>query len=345
MADLLKNALQKVDYISIGENFQYNKFAEKHIGLRLFPIEKVESLELAIRQLVKEYDMPRVALVHAFDSESLKGDRPDVEQISYELLLVKESLNIGEELRKRLLGVFDPQLQTIVDAIYNDAENLISAVLTRFEAMADELLSTGKVTIKENNIDKTIEYNIPQENYISFVDWDDPNHSILNDLSAFIELHPNVKRMFTTTKVIGWMLANKEILEVAKSLQVVFPTINWLSQYISTTFGISIVNVEKQLEYPMYKRRYHDTQKYRFFPEVFATFVETEGELGKTYFTYTPVEDLNRMGEGGYPYSKRANVVVYKDVKVDPAEVKTVAEAVGLPVLANSNGIYITKFI
>lgn len=342
--DLIKS-IKGIEYFSIGEDFDYLRFANGYLGLKIFPIVKTPNLKVAIMNLLKGHSVPVIALVHAFDSESLKGDRPEFEEFREELLLIKQSLNQGEELRKRFRDAgLNITERMIIEGAYNDATNLISAILTRLEAMADELLSSGYITINENDINKVIDYGFPTKNRITFTDWNDPNHDILGDLRAFKINNPKVVRVYTTTSVIGWMLGNTTINNVVENVPPYFATQEWLKGYISSLFGIEVVNVDEQMSSQTYKRRYHDTIEYRFFPKEFMTFVETTGILGKTFTTYTPIEDLGAVN-GGVDYSETANVVVYTDITKDPAQVKTIAEGVGLPVPANKNGMYFISFI
>jgi len=341
--DLIKT-IKGVEYYSIGEEFDYLSYSNRFLGLRLFPLFKTPNMKVAIMDLVKDHKIPVVALVHALDAESQKGDRPDLEEFKEELFLVKQSLNQGEELRKKFrdagLNITEKML---IDAVYNDARNLISAVLTRFEAMADELLGTGYVTINENNISKVIDYNIPSTSRFGFFDWSNPAHDILGDINTFKKAHPNVIRAYTSTTVLGWIMSNTAVQTIASKVAPYLATEAWVITYFESIFGIEFVNVDKILEKQTYKRRYHDAVEYRFFPSEFITFTENAGELGKTFTTYTPIEDLGAVN-GGVDYSETANVVVYTDISKDPAQVKTIAEGMGLPVLADKDTIYFATF-
>lgn len=342
--DLIKS-IKGVEYFSIGEDFDYLRFAGRFLGLRLFPLVKTPNLKVAMMELLQGHNVPVIALVHALDSESLKGDRPDLEEFRQELFLVKQSLNQGEELRKKFRDSgLNINERMIINAIYNDAINLIAAILTRFEAMADELLATGFITISENNIDRTVDFNFPVENRLIFANWSDPTHDILGDINTFKTNNPRVVRVYTTTQVIGWMLSNTAVKNIVTNVPPYFPTQEWLKGYLSSVLGIEVVNVDEQLEKQTYKRRYHDSIEYRFFPTAFMTFVETNATLGRTFTTYTPIEDLGAVN-GGVDYSETANVVVYSDISKDPAQVKTIAEGMGLPVPANKNGMYFATFI
>ena len=124
-------------WVEISEDFDYLRATKDFLGLKLFPMFKTENMKLAIADFVKGADVPVMALVHALDTEAKIGDRPDFKEINFEMLLVKEKLDQGEALRKKIRDMgMSREERAIIEAVYNDAANLISRVLTRFEVMA-----------------------------------------------------------------------------------------------------------------------------------------------------------------------------------------------------------------
>jgi hypothetical protein len=96
------------------------------------------------------------ATVRAWDTEAPIAARQGVGKIMGELLPVSRKIPLGEEerLRKRGLerGLTGSANAALVDAIYNDAENMAKAVANRFELFRGEVLVTGKVTLNENGV-------------------------------------------------------------------------------------------------------------------------------------------------------------------------------------------------
>ena len=196
--------------VEISSDFDYMRATENFIGLKLFPLTKTENLKLAMANLMEGADIPVMAFVHALDTEARIGDRPTYETIKVELLLIKEKLNQGEALRKKMqdLGLSQNERE-ILRAVYADAANLISRVLTRMEVMACELLSTGKITINENNVNAEIDFKLPESHKTAFSGWSDPDHDIIGDLVAYkIAAKNKIKRALIGEENLGYMRKN-----------------------------------------------------------------------------------------------------------------------------------------
>lgn len=317
--------------IEISEGFDYIRATQDFVGLRLFPMFRTDNMKLAVASLVEGGDVPVMALVHALDTEARIGDRPDYKEINYELLLVKEKLNQGEALRKKIkdLGMSREEAE-IVRAIYNDAANLISRVLTRFEAMADEALCTGKLAIRENNVTYDIDYALPANHRLTVSAWASADHDIIADLVAIKKNAKNkIVRAYTSDKIMGYIVNNAKLNSIAGT-QGAYVTADWARNYINNILGIDFVVVDGT-----YKLSAQDDTEYNFFNEDVITFATTAGTLGNTFVTSTPEED--------YGFAQRTNgfVAVSQDVTFDPAGVWTKASAVAFPAFRDVKQIYI----
>lgn len=327
--------IKDVKWFEVGRDFDYLRAVEGFKGLRLFPMEKTPALKVAIQQLMEGHDIPVVALVHAFDTEARIGDRPIIEEFREELALIKEKLNQGEALKKKLNDAgMSANERLALQLIFDDARNLISRVITRLEVMAAELIGTGQITIKENNIDKVIDFHVPAENRITITNWDDPDHSIISDLIAIRRKSKNkITRAFLSEKMMGYMLSNKELLGLAAG-QNAYPTIDWIKDYLLSLVKIEFIEWDET-----YKLSALGNDEKRFFPEDTISFVTTRGALGKTFMTSTPAEDY------GLVEQSTAFVTVHPESTKDPVGVWTIASGVGLPVIANPKGLYVAKHV
>lgn len=96
------------------------------------------------------------ATVRAWDTEAPIAGRQGVSKLMGELLPVSRKIPLGEEerLRKRGLerGLAGSANVALIDAIYNDAENMAKAVANRFELFRGEVLEKGTVTLNENGV-------------------------------------------------------------------------------------------------------------------------------------------------------------------------------------------------
>ena len=332
MADFLK-ILDGETLAQISVQFNYAEATADFVGLKLLPMAKTENMKVAMYNLLKGSELPVIALVHAFDSEARIGDRPNYEELKEELFLIKEKLNQGEELRKKIKDMGMPATErTILNAIYDDIANLIAKVLTAFERRACEALATAKLVIDENGAKRTVDYHLDSANKIDFVSWSTPSHDIFADLAELRKASKNkIVRQIMSSKLFGYLMTNEKVLAYAEKLAVPV-TDTLVKSYVSSTLGIEIIVDDRT-----YKTSYHSDKEYRFFPEDVVISLTTRGEVGKTFVTSTPMEDANQGRQYGY-------VAVNQWVTPDPYTSWTEAEGVGLPVIVDiNNTLYLSK--
>ena len=331
--DYLKT-LSKEELVKISNDFDYLRVTDNFVGLRLMPMVKTENMKLAIYELLEGHDIPVSALVHALDAEARIGDRAEYEEIRYELVLIKEKINQGEELKKKIkdLGM-TVENNAPVMAIYNDIANQISKVLVGFERRACELLSTGKNVIKENGADVTIDHKLSTNNKIDFSGWSTPSHDILADIVALkTASNDKIVRMIVSSKVMGYIVANEKMGEIASKAGA-YATRKFAQDYILSNFDIDFIVDDRT-----YKFKHSDSKQYRFFDEMTVTSLTTRGEVGTTFMTSTPTEDFAETD------AKYGFVAVDQYVDNDPKAMWTLAEGLGLSVIPNINQtLYISK--
>lgn len=333
MADFLK-ILDGETLANISVQFDYKSATADFVGLKLFPMVKTPNLKVAMYNLTKGAAVPVIALVHAFDSEARIGDRPSFEEVRAELLLIKEKINQGEELRKKVRDMgMDASERTLLTAIYDDISNEIAKVLTAFERRACEALSTAKCVVDENGAKLTVDFKLDSANKIDFSSWSTPTHDIVADMAALKNASKNkIVRQIISSKILGYMLANEKMNEFAK-LQMLPMTQDFVSNYISNALGIEIIVDDRT-----YKTAYNGGEEYRFFDEDTIISLTTRGEVGKTFMTSTPTEDANKT-DATYGF-----VAVHQWTSDDPYTSWTKAEGVGLPVFADiNNTLYLSK--
>ena len=333
MADFLK-ILDGETLADISVQFDYKSATADFVGLKLFPMVKTPNLKVAMYNLTKGAAVPVIALVHAFDSEARIGDRPNYEEIRAELLLIKEKINQGEELRKKIRDMgMDSSERAILEAIYDDISNEIAKVLTAFERRACEALSTGKCVVDENGAKVTIDYKLDDSNKIDFKGWDSPTHDIVADMASLKVASKNkIVRQIVSSKVLGYMLANEKLNAFAQA-QLLPMTQDFVTNYISNALGIEVIVDDRT-----YKTAYNGGKEYRFFDEDTVISLTTRGEVGKTFMTSTPTEDA---GEAKQTYGF---IVVDQWTDHDPKTSWTLAEGCGLPAFADiNNTLYLSK--
>ena len=333
MADFLK-ILDGETLANISVQFDYKSATADFVGLKLFPMVKTPNLKVAMYNLLKGSEVPVIALVHAFDSEARIGDRPNFEEIRAELLLIKEKINQGEELRKKIRDMgMDSSERAILTAIYDDISNEIAKVLTAFERRACEALSTGKCVVDENGAKVTVDFRLSADNKIDFSGWATPAHDIVADMAALKVASKNkIVRQIVSSKILGYMLANEKLNAFAVAKQMPM-TQDFVTNYISTALGVEVIVDDRT-----YKTAYNGGKEYRFFDEDTVISLTTRGEVGKTFMTSTPTEDAGKT-DANYGF-----VAVHQWTSDDPYTSWTKAEGCGLPVFADiNNTLYLSK--
>ena len=333
MADFLK-ILDGETLANISVQFDYKSATADFVGLKLFPMVKTENLKVAMYQLLKGSEVPVIALVHAFDSEARIGDRPNYEEIKAELLLIKEKINQGEELRKKVRDMgMDSSERTIIKAIYDDISNEIAKVLTAFERRACEALSTGKCVVDENGAKITVDFKLSDDNKIDFSGWASPTHDIVADMASLkIASKNKIVRQIISSKILGYMLANEKLNAFAQA-QLLPMTQDFVTNYISNALGIELIVDDRT-----YKTAYNGGREYRFFKENTVISLTTRGTVGQTLMTSTPTEDAGKT-DTAYGF-----VAVHQWVDNDPYTSWTKAEGVGLPVFSDiNNTLYLSE--
>lgn len=328
--DYLKT-LSHEELVKISQDFDYLSVTSEFIGLRLMPMVRTENMKVAIHNLMQGSEIRVSALVHALDAEARIGDRPEYEEIRAQLFLIKEKINQGEELRKKVkdLGM-EPTRDNAVLAMYDDIANEISKVLVGFERRACELLSTGKIVINENNASYTITEGFnTSTNKIDFSGWNVASHDILGDLVALQTAAKNkIKRLIISQKILGYILNNNKFASVAAAdPQQGYLTKDYALNYITRITQIQEILVDDR----KYKLAYGDSTEYRYFDEDTVISLTTLGEVGQTLTTSTPTEDAQDTNE------KYGFVAVDQWASHDPHTIWTMAEGIGLPVIPSIN--------
>lgn len=332
MADLLKT-LKHEELVKISADFDYLSVTQYFVGLKLLPMVRTENLKVAIYNLMKGADVRVSALVHALDSESRIGDRPEYEEIRAELLLIKEKINQGEELRKKIkdLGM-DSSDNAIVLAIYDDIANQISKVLVGFERRACELLSTGKVEINENGAVKTVTMGFNENtNKVAFTGWADPTHDIVGDIVALNKkAKGKIRRLILSPERMANIVNNNKLNSIAAAdVNQGYLTEDYAINFIKRIAKIEDIKVDDRT----FKLSYKDNKEYRYFPQNTVVALTSVGTVGQTLMTSTPIEDGNTV-DGKYGF-----VAVSQWKTEDPVTSWTKAEGVGLPVIPDINNV------
>lgn len=309
---------------------------------------KTDNLVAEWESLAAEFQIPVMAQFHGFDTEAKTTFRVPVDRHNIEKGLIKVKINQSERMRTLLRsGV---QNDDLYDYIIRDGIRLSDQVVTRSKVAKNELLATGKVTIKENNLNLTVDYGVPNA-----------NTSLTLDLSSSADIISQIQTIVDSAKnagvtITGIYTSNANINKIRKNagLQT---AINGnigagamirrtaMEEFMSEEFGINTI-MTNDLTYgknaTIGANGRPNITTARYFPQNKVTFFATNpgGRLGRGLWGDPPEIDNARFYSNEEP-SSSPFVYVTQKMEWDPAVLWTKASGLFMPVLFNPNSLYI----
>lgn len=319
------------DRLDFSQNYSIQR---NYVGDTLFPDIKTDNLEAEYEMLSEGMELPTAAMVHAFDTEAAIGVRPAFEKVSIEKLLIKEKINQSERLAHLLSkGVRESRL---VDYVYDDMNRLANSVKTRTEIAKMEVMATGKMTIKENNLDMSIDYGVNK--FKDLEGWDDPTHDILGDIADMVAMAKaagyTLNAVLTSDKIVGYMLKNEAVVKSVHGVNGagMLVTKSQLATLMNELYGITIKTDEDMYAVPTKDNK--GRTPVRFFPEdKFTLYVEgVNGRVGSGLWGVTPEEER----QGAFTEVNQKQFITISQWETpDPVAEWTKASGVFIPVLPN----------
>ena len=338
MEDIL--GLKKTDLVSFSSN--YNPTDNTKVLDQLFPNEKTENPEVAYMKAQKD---PRglMAQVYSYNTVTKMRSRVPFNAEKVKKMLIKDKIALDEKWAELYDQYKDNAL--IREIVFNDAGHMSDNVKTRTLVMKGELLATGKFTVKENNVDITVDFGVPAGNKYTKT-WSTGTPDIMGDLQTIVDdakaAGYTLTRAVASSKVIGYIRNNadvhKAILGVNYEKTV---SLTELNAFLKENYGFVVVALDDT--YLVENANGTKTAK-RYFPENEIVFFggNATDTLGKGIYGVTPTERMARISGLVTPAQSR-NIYVYCDIwrNEDPEELLTRAEAQFVPVLADANNLYI----
>ncbi len=312
----------------------------------LFGDEKTENILARWSMLSSEYQLPGMAYFHGWDTEARTSIRMPVDTRSIEKGLIKTKINQSERLRELLGKGVDNN--DMYEYVLNDAANEVEKVFTRSKVAKNEVMSTGKMTIKENDLDLTIDYGVPAT-HLSYTidiagDIEDQIQKIQDDAT---ELGIAITGMMTSKKVLSSMRRNGYLQKSIRGAAMAGSLLreSELRAYLSEEFDISTI-VINDLTYSADDKIGADGRPVReikrYYPKDKITFYAPNpgGKLGVGLWGDPPEKDDFELRILPSP---RPYVYVTQWFEKDPHVMWTKASALFIPVLYNPNSLYIAN--
>lgn len=313
--------------------------------------EKTDNLMAKWQSIAYEYQIPMMAQFHGFDTESQKTFRAPVDTHNIEKGLIKVKINQSERMRQLIRsGVREDALY---DYVVNDGVRLADQVFTRSKVAKNELLATGKVTIKENNLDLTVDYGVPNDQIGLSIDL---GEGATKDFAA--QLQEIIDAATDKGIVINGMFTSKAVLTKIRQNSAVQTAINGnigagalvknqaLADYLSEEFGIDRI-ITNDLTYGASATFDENDrpviQTERYYPQNKITFFATNpgGKIGTGLWGNPPEVDAASFYKTAPENSVSPYVYVMQWMETDPAVLWTKASALYMPVLYNPNSLFI----
>lgn len=317
----------------------------------LFGDDKTDNLVAAWQSIANEYQIPVMAQFHGFDTEAQTTFRVPIDNHNIEKGLIKVKINQSE--RMRALTRAGVQNDQMYDYVINDGVRLADQVVTRTKVAKNELMATGHITIKENNLDLTVDYGVPAGNLAFELDFGDgADTDIPSQIQDIIDYATDrgitITGMLTAKKNINKLRQNADIQKAINgnnSLGALVPR-SALESYLEEEFGIDTI-ITNDLTYGASAEVGSDgrpviTTK-RYFPTDKVTFFATNpgGRMGIGLWGNPPEVDAGQFMEvqtsGESPY-----VYISQWMEKDPAVLWTKASGLFIPVLYNPNSLFVS---
>lgn len=304
---------------------------------RHLPNLEVDDIEYRIRSA--DLQDQEVAPYRAFDAESAIGGRQGLTEIRGTIPPLSKKVRLGEEERLRMRALESGLNDAIIDAIYDDAENMTRAVQARIELARGQALYDGKVVINENQVGVTADFGFPASHRVAPVPlWSDPLATVIQDLTAWVELYVDDNgfapaEFQTSTRVIGFLLRNDEIRDLFTG-PVGGPALVTRAALNSTleAFGLPpITTYDTKVVVNGVEQRVIPDDRLLLLPPA-------EAKLGRTFYGIT-AEALELVSEGMLVSRDAPGIVAVLEKTFNPVSTWTNAAGISLPVLGNGDAI------
>jgi len=317
---------------------------------RLFGDEKTDNLVAKWESIAAEYQIPMMAQFHGFDTESQTTFRVPIDTHNIEKGLIKVKINQSERLRALTRqGVVGDE--ALYNYVLDDGIRLADQVITRTKVAKNELMATGKVTIKENGLDLTVDYGVPADQTQFIVDFS-ADADIPAEIQAIIDAAEEkgviLNGLMTSKKNLTKMRQNAAIQKAIKGnvYEGALVSLAELNAYLDSEFGITEI-VTNDLMYgvpgpidpstgrpSITNKKYYPANKLSFFS------TNASGKLGTGLWGDSPeadVANLQKVNSSSIsPY-----IYIMQWSETDPAVTWTKASTLFMPVLYNPNSLWI----
>lgn len=314
----------------------------------LFGDEKTNNIVASWQTIADEYQLSTMAEFHGFDTQTRTTFRIPVDTHNIEKGLIKVKINQSERMRALMrAGVQNAEM---LDYVIRDGVRLADQVVTRTKVAKNELLATGKVTIKENNLDLTVDYGVPSEQTgytFKVSDDDDIPAQFQQIIDDALEKGVTITGMVTSRKMLSKIRSSQSIQKAINGYLGAGAIVSTgaFNDFMSSEYGINTIitnDTNYGIENGIGADGRPNIEKKRYYPENKITFFSPNqgGRLGVGLWGDPPEVDIISPGETATS-SESQYVYIMQYNETDPAVLWTKASALFIPVLYNPSSIWI----
>ena len=322
----------------------------------LFEDIKTNNLVAQWQSIANEYMIPVMAQFHGFDTEAQKTFRVPIDTHNIEKGLIKVKNNTSELMRALTRSGVQGD-EALYEYVFNDGQRMAEQVVTRALVAKNELLATGKVTIKENDLNVTVDYGVPAGNTSKTLDvGPGASKSVPDQLQELVDEAASkgvtLTGMVLARAILTKLRQNEAIQKAVNGVYMVGQLVrnSDLRAYLNEEFGIADI-ITNDLTYNVPGALNASTgipalTAKRYFPNNKVSFFGTNasGRVGAGLWGDPPEVDAARAFDGGVSASGASPYVYISQWgENDPAVLWTKASALFMPVLYNPNALYVAS--
>lgn len=345
MAEKFNGLIPQEEWIDVG--FQVTRPNDPLDGL--VGDLRTDNIIAKWQSIAAEYQTAVMAQFHAFDTESRKTIRIPVDTHNIKKALIKVKIDQSELLQEYAASGVQGD-EALKDYVLNDGIRLAEQVFTRSKVAKAEMLATGKITIKENNLDLPVDYGVPASHTAFELDLD-PEADISSQLQEIVDAANDagvtLTGMITSRKNITRMRRNAMLQKEINGNVGAGALIGRAAfeAHMEEEYGISRI-VTHDLTYGADAKLDRDGRpiitKKRYFPDDKISFFATNpaGYVGTGLWGDPPEVNLT----GFYPVNASGvapYVYVTQKMEWDPAVLWTKASGLFMPLLYDPNSLWI----
>ena len=335
--------IKKEDWLSVGNDvYRPNDPVDQVLG-----DVKTDNLIAYWESIAAEYGVPVMAQFHSFDVETQKTIRVPVDVHNIEKGLIKVKIDQSERMRALLnRGVVNED--SLYNRVLRDGYNLSEQVFTRSKVAKNELLATGKVTIKENGLNLTVDYGVPEShlNKALYLNTGNLADQLLALTAEATAVGKPITGIYASSIVWSKMKRDASLQKLIKGnlSEGLLLRDDELRNHLATELGITRVllnDATYSLPLKMGENGRPITDIKKYYPTDRITFFSAANKLGDGLWGDPPEVSAAKYGLDVAGSEVSPYVFISQYTENDPAVVWTKASSLFMPVLYDPDTIWV----